>query len=126
MTPTFQNVTPRYNHYSIQRGLAAQRGSINPTTTALTLGIVVIASIAFLSFFYLGQVRSTAAQGTDVQALEDQLQQLRERQRNLELEGAQLRSIQTIEEKAGQLNLVTTDQFAYLAAEPDRIFTLAP
>ncbi|MFH1353666.1 MAG: hypothetical protein ABIH36_00040 [bacterium] len=118
MTPTFQNITPRHS--------VSQRGSISPTTTALTLGIVVIASIAFLSFFYLGQVQSTAARGTDVQALEEQLQQLRERQRNLELEGAQLRSIQAIEEKAFKLNLIATDQFAYLAGEPERIFTLAP
>lgn len=126
MTPTFQNVTPRHNRYSIKRGLVTQRGSINPTTTALTLSIIVITSIAFLSFFYLGQVQSTAAQGTDVQALEEQLQQLRERQRNLELEGAQLRSIQAIEEKAGKLNLVTTDRFAYLSEELERTFTLAP
>lgn len=90
------------------------------------MGIVVITSIAFLSFFYLGQVQSTAAQGTDVHALEEQLQQLRERQRNLELEGAQLRSIQAIEDKAKKLNLITADQFAYLLGEPERIFTLAP
>lgn len=109
-----------------KRGYHSQRGSINPTTTVLTLGIIVITSIAFLSFFYLGQVQSTAAQGTDIQALEEQIQQLRERQRNLELEGAQLRSIQTIEDKAQKLNLITTDQFTYLFQEPERIFTLAP
>lgn len=122
MIPTItQNVIPRHRNFN-----SWQKGSISSATTALTLGIIVIVSIAALTFFYLGQVQSTAAQGTDIQALEEKLQQLHERQRELELEGARLRSIQAIEERAYKLNLVTVDQFAYLPAQLERVVTLAP
>lgn len=129
MIPTItQNVTPRYKRGSVswpKKVNFSQRGSVNPTTTALILGIIVIFSVAWLSFFYLNQVQGTAAQDTDIQALEERLQQLRERQRALELEGARLRSLQAIEERAQKLNLVTTDQFAYLPEEPIPLVTLA-
>lgn len=128
MIPTIiQSVIPRpkRNFVSRQKVNFAQRGSITPPTTALLLGIIVIFSVAWLSFFYLNQVQGTAAQDTDIQTLEDKLQQLRERQRALELAGARLRSLQTIEQRAQKLNLITTDQFAYLPEEPDPIITLA-
>jgi len=128
MIPTIaQNVIPRSKRNSIARpGVnLAQRGSITPPTTALILGIIVIVSVAWLSLFYLDQVQGTAAQDTDIQTLEDKLQQLRERQRALELEGARLRSLQTIEQRAQKLNLVLTDQFAYLPEELAPIVTLA-
>lgn len=128
MIPTItQNVIPRSKRSSISRpGVnLAQRGSITPPTTALILGIIVIVSVAWLSFFYLNQVQGTAAQDTDIQTLEERLQQLRERQRALELEGARLRSLQAIEQRAQKLNLITTGQFAYLLEELDPIVTLA-
>ena len=127
MIPTIaQNVIPRSKRNSIARpGVnLAQRGSITPPTT-LILGIIVIVSVAWLSLFYLDQVQDTAAQDTDIQTLEDKLQQLRERQRALELEGARLRSLQTIEQRAQKLNLIITNQFAYLPEELAPIVTLA-
>ncbi len=102
-----------------------QRGSISAAATALSLGLIAITSLAALAFFYLGQVQSTAAQGTDINELEGRLRELRERQRELELEGARLRSIQTIEEEAKKLNLTTADQFAYMSAPPKGAVTLA-
>jgi len=88
---------------------------------SMTLGIVVILTVAALSFFYLGQVQNTAGQGSDIQRLEEHLLELRERQKALELEGARLRSLQTIEQNIPQLNLVASDQVTYLPQPGDRV-----
>jgi len=98
-----------------------QAGSINSTTLTLALTILVIIFIAFLGFFYLGQVMGTAAQSTDIQDMEERIVELREKQRELELKGAELRSIQTVEQNINQLNLVGIDKVAYLNMPTDQL-----
>jgi hypothetical protein len=78
-------------------------------------------AVTFLSLFYLQQVLGTASQGSDIRGLEGRIMELRERQRSLELEGAELRSIRTIENHIPQLNLVLTDRVSYLAQPGDRV-----
>ncbi len=102
-----------------------ERGSISSNTITLGLGITVILVVAGLSFFYLGQVLDTAAQGTDIHAIEQRISELKERQHTLELEGARLRSIQAIEQKIPDLNLVKTDNVSYLSQETGRVAILA-
>lgn len=103
------------------RRLYRQRGSINPATFTVSLAITAAAAVAALSFFYLGQVQNTAGQGTNIYNLEEKIIELRQRQKALELEGAQLRSIQTIERNVPQLNLVDSGKVTYLAAPGDKV-----
>ncbi len=77
--------------------------------------------VALVGFFYLQQVFGTASRGTDIQALQSQVGELREQQRQLELDGAQLRSIQAVEQRVNTLNLVAVDSVAYLASQPDKV-----
>lgn len=92
----------------------SQRGNINSTTLALVFSIIIVLFVATLGFFYLGQVMGTASQGTDVQVLEEKMVELKGEQRELELESARLRSIQSVENKVNHLDLVGTDKVAYL------------
>lgn len=46
---------------------------------------------------------------------------LQERQKELELEGARLRSIQTVEQQVEKLNLVASEDVAYLAADTGKV-----
>jgi len=115
-----QNVTPRRSRPYMA---GWQRGSISSTTATTILGITVIFGVAFLSFFYLGQVQDTASQGTDIQSLEERLIELNDRQRSLELESAQLRSLQTIEDSIPELNLVSTGSVTYLAKPLEKVVT---
>lgn len=75
-----------------------------------------LVGVALLGFFYLQQVLGTASQGTDIQNLESRVLELNKQQRVLELQGAELRSIQAVEERVKQLNLITVDRVAYLAS----------
>ena len=103
------------------RALLGQRGSVTSSTVTVAFALISLVSVALLGFLYLSQVFGTASQGGDIQSLESQVVDLKERQRELELEGAELRSIQTVEERVEQLNLVATDSVAYLAPTSDRV-----
>jgi hypothetical protein len=99
----------------------SQRGSADHTTITVTFGLAAIIFVGLLGLFYLQQVVNTASQGTDVRDLETAVVELREKQRQLELEGAELRSLQVVEDRVKQLNLVATDKVTYLAPVQDRV-----
>ncbi len=82
---------------------------------------MALITVSLLGFFYLQQVVHTASQGTDVHVLESEIANLREQQRQLELDGASLRSLNTIEDHVQKLNLVATDKVSYLAATSDKV-----
>lgn len=117
--------TPNGRWHQNIRSSKWERGSISSTTLTLGLGITVILVVAGLSFFYLGQVLNTATQGTDIHNIEEHISELKERQHTLELEGAHLRSIQAIEQKIPELNLVKTDSVSYLNQLAERVAVLA-
>ncbi len=120
-----QYVVPRNqkNIYTSRKHYG-QRGSIDHATAAIMLGVIAVVVVGMFSFFYLQQVVRTAAQGTDVNQLEQQLSQLKEKQRVLELEGAHLRSLQTIEQQTSSLYLVPTTSVVYLAPVDERVALL--
>ena len=101
--------------------LTSQRGSVDHSTITMVFGIVALLIVGGLGFFYLQQVVGTAAEGTDIHALETKIVDLKERQRELELEGAQLRSLNVVEDRVEKLNLVTTDKVTYLAGTDSRV-----
>lgn len=91
-----------------------QTGGITSATVTLTFGAIALALLTTLGFVYLQQVLNTASQGGDVQALESEIGTLKDRQRELELEGAKLRSLETVEGNVQKLNLVAADQVSFL------------
>jgi len=99
----------------------SQRGSITQATLTLSVGLLALVAIAGLGFVYLHQVFGTASQGSEIHALEAQVDTLKETQRSLELEGAELRSIQAIENRINDLKLVESDSVAYLAPISDTV-----
>ena len=101
--------------------IGRQLGSIDHNTLTLSLGLLALISVAMLGFFYLQQVIGTASQGTDINTLENQISDLKQQQRQLEVQGAQLRSLKNIEGTVQKLNLVGTDKVSYLSATTDKV-----
>ncbi|MEO6077788.1 MAG: hypothetical protein ABIP54_03305 [Candidatus Andersenbacteria bacterium] len=123
MTHTRQQViTPRKGKATHRTSL--QRGSIDHGTAVATFGIVAVVLVGMFSFFYLQQVVHTASQGADISQLEAQLSNLKEQQKVLELDGAHLRSLQTIQDQTGSMNLVPADSVSYLAPTDGRVAVL--
>lgn len=121
MTPKItQHVAPR-NGRRYRPSDRSNRGAINHTTAALVFGVAAVAIVGMLGFFYLQQVVQTASRGTDIHQLEASLTELKEEQRVLELKGAQLRSLQNVEQDVEKMNLVPTDKVSYLAPADDRV-----
>lgn len=116
-----QNVIPRHRRGRKFNGIHLQRGNISHATITTTLGLFALVLLAMLGFFYLQQVLGTASQGTDIAELESQLIELKQRHRDLELKGAQLRSLQTVESRVQKLNLVTSNQVTYLPPAPAQV-----
>ena len=116
-----QFITPRNGRV---KSVSSQRGSIDHGTAAAMFGIVAVVLVGMFSFFYLQQVVHTASQGEDISQLQAQLSNLKDQQKALELDGAQLRSLQTIQQQTGAMNLVPTDSVSYLAPTDGRVAVL--
>jgi len=122
-----QQVVPRHHrsNFSHNRlsGLAhRQSGKITNHAITLAFGLFTIIFCAALGFFYLQQVLGTASQGSEVHTLEAKIDELSEKQRQLELQGAELRSIRQVEQNVKEkLNLVDIDTVAYLVPVPGSV-----
>lgn len=73
--------------------------------------ISIMASIFLL---YLGQVNSSASRAYEIQELESEMSAIEAKNESLKLEIAQLKSMEKIEERVLVLNLVKSDEMAYL------------
>jgi len=119
-----QHIIPRAS--ASRRNRAArhfyhQRGNVSQSTLTVGFAILALVTTVVLGFLYLQQVFGTAAHGSDIQSLEQSMIQLKEKQKELELEGAELRSIQSVEERVEQLNLVSANNVGYLAPRPAQV-----
>ena len=124
MTPNIsQHVLPRANgskaRHSTPRSL--QRGSVDSATLTLGVTLIIIVTLGMLGLFYLQQVVHTADAGNDIRSLEGSIIDLKERQKTLELDGARLRSLKNVEDRAKEMNLVPADKVSYLAPVQDRV-----
>ena len=103
-----------------------QAGAMTHSTITMSLGLIALITVSLLGFFYLQQVMGTASQGTDIHALETSIVDLKEKQKALELQGAELRSLKNIEGKVEKLNLVTIDKVAYINVPTDKVALSSP
>ena len=113
-----QHVIPRGKRHSTHY---FQRGNVSHSTLTIGFAILSLVTTVVLGFLYLQQVFGTATHGSTIQSLEHTMLELKEQQKQLELEGAQLRSIQSVEERVEQLNLVSANNVGYLAPRQDRV-----
>lgn len=116
-------MTANIQQHVLYRGHRRQYGSVSQPTIAVTAGLLALVTLSVIGFFYLQQVFTTASQGSDIHALENKVLELKNNQKTLELEGAQLRSLQTIEQRVNDLHLVPSDTVSYLVTSPDKVAT---
>lgn len=102
----------------------SQRGSVNHATVTVVFCCVALGIVTLLGFFYLQQVIDTASQGANIHTLQAQVSDLKEQQHALELQGAEIRSLQTVQDRVQKLNLVQSKNVSYLANTSDRVALL--
>ncbi len=114
-----QNVTPRGQQRSSR--YRSQRGNVSEATLTIGFAVLALVTAVVLGFLYLQQVFGTAAHGSTIQGLEQTMIELKEKQKELELEGAELRSIQSVEKRVEELNLISAHSVGYLATAPQHV-----
>lgn len=115
MTPKIQQHVVSRNGRRAFSSHRSNRGAINHTMAIVMLGMAAVTIVGMLGFFYLQQVVHTASESTDVRELESKITDLKEKQRVIELQGAQLRSLKNVEDDMEKMNLVPTEKVSYLA-----------
>lgn len=121
-----QHVTarPTSSHQTRLRGasrFSAQQGSLTNSTVAVLFGVVLLCTLSVAGFFYLQQVLATSNQGSDIHDLESKVMELKNQEKALELQGAQLRSLETIQNNVAKLNLVPSGPVAYLVNPSQKV-----
>jgi len=91
-------------HYHSQRG-----SSMGIFLSGLGILSVIIAA----GFLYIFQITSSAVGGYDTTSLEKQITKLQDERRDLEMQVADLQSLQSIERGAKKLRLVASDKVLY-------------
>ncbi|MDO8512045.1 MAG: hypothetical protein Q7S57_02135 [bacterium] len=89
---------------------SSQRGS---TMGIFLSGLGILSIIVVAGFLYIFQVTSSAVGGYDTTSLEKQIVKLQDERRDLEMQAADLQSLQSIERGAKKLQLVASDKVLY-------------
>lgn len=89
---------------------SSQRGS---SMGIFLSGLGILSIIIAAGFLYIFQVTSSAVGGYDTTSLEKQIVKLQDERRDLEMQAADLQSLQAIELGAKKLQLVASDKVLY-------------
>ena len=84
-------------------------------TGPVTLTIVTLILVCFLSLFYLAQLFDSSTKGYQMNELEKKTEELREVNRKLEVKAAELKSYKHIEEEAKKLNMLPSASVVYIS-----------
>lgn len=80
------------------------------------LNLSILAAIIFFGFLYLFEVNALGTKGYQIRSMEQQIRQVQEDQKNLQLKVSDLQSITRIQQQAQSLNFVPTSNITYLKA----------
>ncbi len=88
-------------------------------TSKITWSFLLVSLVCASGVFYIFQVNSSATQGYKIQALEKQVQELRDNNEKLKIREAELRSMYNIEEKTKNLNMTAPKDVSYMMLPGD-------
>lgn len=97
---------PNYRRNSTRRPKFAISGQV--------LGIAVFTACCLLAAVYLIQANSFSTKGFEIRTVQDKVSQLRDEQRQLQVQSAELQSFQRIQGDPKLLNMVPVTSVSYL------------
>lgn len=95
-------------------------GSVAPGPVTMVVGLVVLFCV--LSMMFLVQVFQSSTTGYEVSALQDQIDDLKEDNKKLEIQAAELQSLDSIEKSVQEINMVPLDSIVYVEPPATSIF----
>jgi len=104
-------------------GIANGEGDKNSTIKKklrlgpISLNFVTIIIIALITLFYLAQTQIGTSKKSQIRDLDQRREELEREIESLEVEIAEIRSIQNLKKDVGSLNMVPTETINYLIEE---------
>lgn len=83
-----------------------------PGPVTMTIGIIVLFCV--VSLLFLVQVFQSSTTGYEVSALETQIEELKEENKKLEIQAAELQSLDSIEASVQEINMVPVENIVYI------------
>ncbi len=80
----------------------------------VTISFLLVVLICSLGVYYIFQVNNLATKGYEIRELEKQLQVLRNKNEELKIQSAELKSMYRIEEKTRELNMAAPKNVSYI------------
>jgi cell division protein FtsL len=93
-------------------GLSAKRTKASVSKKVLNLSLLI--AIVFFGILYLFEVNDLGTKGYQIRNLEQQVRQVEENQKNLQIQTSDLQSIDRIQQQAQILNFVPSTTITYL------------
>ncbi|MBU1167750.1 hypothetical protein KKC60_05090 [Patescibacteria group bacterium] len=106
---------------SSKRGVRKSSFGQSVKTGPVTLVIATIALFCLLSFFFLAQVFQSSTKGYEVSELEKRIEDLDDENQKLEIQAAELKSLDNIERSVEEINMVPVQDVVYLEASTDTV-----
>lgn len=104
----------KFNNEKERRSFKQRRARVN--FGPATIGILLFGLILFVGFSYLYYINQTATGGFDIKGIENRIEELAKKNKQLDLHIAELQSLSNIEKASAELNMVATTSIEYVSA----------
>lgn len=80
----------------------------------VTFVVTTVSILALIGFLFLAQLFQTSTKGYEISALRDQVGELKEENKKLEIKAAELRSFENVNQSVEKFNMVKSNNVVYL------------
>lgn len=102
------------NSSSVRFGERKKSLNARPKMGRVTLSFILVTLVCAAGVFYIFEVNNLATKGYEIRNLENQLNKSQKENETLRIQAAELKSLNKIEEKTKDLNMVAPKDVSYL------------
>lgn len=108
------------NTFSHTETLRPKRVSVKEFASSLRFRFSLFGLVVFLVGFQVVEISSLSARGYEMSKLEKQIHEMEQENNSLELQIAEYRSLESIQNRLERLNLVAVSSPEYLSLDPHK------
>ena len=102
------------NARTTKRGVRKRTVAKNVRIGPVTFVVTTVSIFALIGFLFLAKLFQTSTKGYEISALRDQVGDLKEENKKLEIKAAELRSFENVNQSVEKFNMVKSNNVVYL------------
>ncbi|MFH2105119.1 MAG: hypothetical protein ABII72_02685 [Parcubacteria group bacterium] len=102
------------NARTAKRGIRKRTVVKNVHIGPVTFVVTTVSIFALIGFLFLAQLFQTSTKGYEISALRDQVGDLKDENKKLEIKAAELRSFENVNQSVEKFNMVKSNNVVYL------------